>query len=156
MQNYLSKLLVLVIGFVLGLSKEVAAQYGIVNCQYLFKGKVESGLCAKGIEGIRVSVADPADTNFSPEPAMTDADGSFQVLILTPTMPFYMETLELRVDDIDGEANGGKFLSQKAIVKLDESNVFETRHAEWSREYSVLTENKFLLKKEDGLPCSDK
>lgn len=144
------------LGFLLGISKEVAAQYGIVNCHYLFKGKVESGLCQEGIEGMKVSILVPTDTLFKPVQAFTDASGDFQLTLDIPHMPRSMPALLLRVEDVDGDAGKGKFLSQEMPIKIDNTNVFETHHGDWDNEYRVLYDPKLLMRKEDGLPCFEK
>lgn len=92
-------------------------EYGVPRINYIVKGVVtdEAG---NPIQGIQTKFV--GDLNYA-DPTKTDANGNYQILATTyPSL----NGCKLIVNDIDGEANGGEFLSDTIDVeKLPKNEV---------------------------------
>lgn len=92
-------------------------EYGVPRINFIVKGVVtdEAGNPIQGIQTKFVGDLNDAD------PTKTDANGNYQILATTyPSL----NGCKLIVNDIDGEANGGEFLSDTIDVeKLPKNEV---------------------------------
>ena len=86
-------------------------EYGAMEAAYEISGKVTDDT-GKSIQEIRVinQSHDQSDTLY------TDLDGKFH-------FQFWGNYPRLKVEDIDGEANGGEFLPQEIEVKFTEADL---------------------------------
>lgn len=93
-----------------------AEEYGVPHADFEVKGMVSDGKTGP-VQGIRISVSE-AGGAYSTSSTMTDESGSYA---LTGSF-FPSETIEIKVEDIDGEENGGVFESQTRTVTLERKN----------------------------------
>lgn len=84
--------------------------YGTPSMDYEVSGKVVDQ-DSKAIEGISVKV----ERDFSEQSVLTSKDGSF--VVKGKSFP---GSLELSFEDIDGEANGGEFVTKTQEVELEQ------------------------------------
>lgn len=108
----------------------VAAEYGVPSATYRFIGKV-TGENEEGIPGIRVAVKMSADWtgayverdgNMVPyiwehaDTLFTDEKGEFaRQYALLEDIESIPKHVQMKVEDVDGEENGGTFATQEGI-----------------------------------------
>ncbi len=156
MNTAFQKILVLFIAFIFGISQETAAQYGIVSCTYKFKGNVQEGVCGTGISGIKVSLTVPSDSNIQPLEVFTDEQGNYLLEYSTTSFPNNAKAVRIWVEDVDGAKNRGTFLPQQVLLPISSDNVWESERGDWERYFVYLTEQRFLMRTEQELPCGSK
>ena len=97
--------------------------YGTPTADYIFKGRVtdEAGVPIQGIKTSLKQVFKADDRTYVEglDSVLTDASGDYQ-LKYGGMMGFTEHQSKLIVEDIDGEANGGKFLSD--TIDIDFKN----------------------------------
>jgi len=119
-------------------------EYGAPNVNYVFKGQVtdEAG---KPVEGIKTSLKRiyPGYYEGTIDSTLTDTSGQYQVEF----NGLIGNEDKLIVEDIDGEANGGEFLSDTInVVNLDEEQV-EPGDGRWYRgKYEIKADIKLKKK----------
>lgn len=96
-------------------------EYGVPSVNYVFKGQVtdEAG---KPVEGIKTSLKRiyPGYYENTIDSTLTDAAGQYQVEF----KGLIGDEDKLIVEDIDGETNGGEFLSDTiSVVSFDQEQV---------------------------------
>ena len=101
------KLILLLLGFLGVLYTSCTYMYGAIEAEYEISGKV-TDKTGKSIQEIRVINQNHAQSDT----LYTDPDGKFH-------FQFWGNYPRLKVEDIDGEANGGEFLPQEIEVILD-------------------------------------
>ena len=99
-------------------------EYGTPNADYVFKGTVtdEAGTPVQGVKAVLKEMPDYAPGYaYGIDSTQTDAAGKYQI----DTRIYVSSTgVRLVVEDIDGEANGGEFLSDTIDVsKLDAKKI---------------------------------
>lgn len=157
MKIIFNKLLIISLGFLFGISEEVAAQYGIVQCHYKIKGEVYADQCDFGISGIRVSLINTADTNSNRVIAFTDSKGKYELELSDGMLfPEKVPPMQLRIEDVDGTQNKGSFKPISVPLIIDMNSVNETKRESWDRSYDYLIQNRFMLRPEGMLPCDEK
>jgi hypothetical protein len=57
---------------------------------------------------------------------------------------------------VDGVENHGLFLSQEALIEVKPDHVWQTGTGEWDRYFLFLSEQRFLLRTKEALPCAEK
>ena len=139
------KIIVVLLGF-LGIfnSCERPCEYGVPHGQYEFKGIVTNKETSDPIQNIQVVTY--RDTVY------TDNEGKFTFNVISP--PF-----SLKVEDIDGEENGGDFAMQTIDVKFTKADQVEKGDGKWYEGKFVKTQNIKLEKKgtvhpEYGMPAT--
>ncbi len=97
-----------------------APEYGCPYAEYLFNAEVKDGETDTPIKGIRVSVIEKHSEQFTDTLAvgLTQADG--KVRLQVGRMPTDKHTLV--ADDVDGEANGGKYNSTSTVITTDDDD----------------------------------
>lgn len=112
----LSKIITL-IGFFLGFSTKVAAQYGVWEAPYRYSGEVKSNICNEPVKGIKVTLEDEQKNVLSQ--TYTTEYGQFSVRY---NAYFDNKTLYLRFTDVDGPDKNGSYLPfSSAVSSFDES-----------------------------------
>lgn len=112
----LSKIVTL-LGFFLGFSTKVAAQYGVWEAPYRYSGEVKSNICNEPVKGIKVTLEDEQKNVLSQ--TYTTEYGQFSVRY---NAYFDNKTLYLRFTDVDGPDKNGSFLPfSSAVSSFDES-----------------------------------
>lgn len=92
-----------------------ADEYGTPYADFEVKGRVQDAVLSQPVQGIQVSAL---YSLTDPEPvvtAVTDAEGRFD---LTGSF-FPAESILIEVKDVDGEENGGVFVSTTITVPLE-------------------------------------
>lgn len=105
-----------IIGFILGFTSKVVAQYGAWVASYRYMGHVKSEICNEPLSGIKVTMNDTKDNILSE--AVTDESGQFNISYRS----YYdEEKLYLKFTDDDGKKNKGEFISfSEAVGAYDE------------------------------------
>ena len=114
---------------------EGTVMYG-VPAVYLIKGDVKNEANGKSIPNIRV-IAENADTIY------TDSKGKYFYKFSTMDLSDFYLTFE----DIDGQANGGEFVSQEKKVIFTEANRVDQEKCSEAGRMFVKTQNIKLKKK---------
>jgi putative lipoprotein (rSAM/lipoprotein system) len=122
---------------ILGLSGIVysCAKYGMIVPESEIKGTITDKTTAKPIQGIRVIREtflhnDTVYTNSEGRYAFEFADGNY-----------------LKIEDIDGDANGGDFESQEVYVRFTESDLVKRSNSNKKPDRYVKVQNIELEKK---------
>ena len=110
-------------------------EYGVPITEYQIKGQVtdEAGTPVQGIKtSVKIIMSSPSADGkkeiYARDSVLTDASGKYDISFATT--PGNPET-KLIVEDIDGEANGGEFLSDtldidyEKAVHMDDSYRYE-------------------------------
>ena len=122
----------------------------VERCEY---GCPTTGFQAKGtvtdeagtpVSGIRVILTSEYKDEFSTDTVFTDTQGNFKTKRLesVSTEPFF-----LVYDDVDGEANGGEFLSDTTSLRQLTPIQTEKGDGRWYEGEYVYTDKKALKKK---------
>lgn len=156
MIKVIQKTILLFLTLMLGISKESAAQYGVVSCNYKISGSVQEGYCESVLPGIKVSLSKPSDSTFRPVEVLTDEKGNYVLVYSSSQFPNAVGQMRIKVEDVDGEKNNGAFLPQEAIIVINNEQVWTVDAGGWERNYFVLNEQRFLLRTEQKLPCAEK
>ncbi len=93
------------IGFFLGFTSKVLAQYGAWVASYRYMGNVNSEICNEPLNGIKVTLEDKNHTVL--QETYTDKLGAFYI---NARSEGYDERLYLKFTDVDGLKNNGEFL----------------------------------------------
>ena len=108
------------------------SEYGVPYGDYKLNGVVTDKETSNPIQNIQV--VQYGDTIY------TNTEGKFT---------FYndMNNLHLKIEDIDGEENGGDFESQEIEVKFTQADQVEKGEGKWNKGKFVKTQNIKLEKK---------
>ena len=106
-----------------------ALMYGVPVAGYQIKGQVtdEAGTPVQGIKtAVKIIMSSPSADGkkevYARDSVLTDASGKYDISFATT--PGNPET-KLIVEDIDGEANGGEFLSDTLDVDFEKAILIE-------------------------------
>lgn len=121
-------------------------EYGTPNVDYIIRGTVtdEVGTPILGIKTVLKDIPDNyPDYAYSIDSAMTDAAGKYQI---EKRIYVHQDGRKLIVEDIDGEANGGEFLSDTVDISKLEAKKIGEGDGRWnSGKYEINAD--FKLKK---------
>jgi putative lipoprotein (rSAM/lipoprotein system) len=95
-------------------------EYGCPNADYILRGTVTDSLTNNPVSNIRVSLLQDTIHQIFGDSTLTDADGKYTFLF--NEMPYETITFKLLLQDIDGDSNGGSFLSEDVDVNITEDN----------------------------------
>lgn len=123
---------------------EPREMYGTPTADYLIVGTVTDTIKNNPVQNIRVSIKDRAEPFTPRDTVYTDTDGKYRILFqLFPyeSAPFY-----LKVEDIDGELNGGLYLTEECFINVTAANLDKSKAKGW---YSgkITAAKDFKLKK---------
>jgi len=107
---------------------EPREMYGTPTADYLIKGSVTDELSTTPVKDIRVIIRDSRDSLYRmADTAYTDSNGKYAFTFTN--IPDESILYELKAEDIDGAANGGPFITEKATASLAEAT-WDKSHAE--------------------------
>ncbi|OPZ99980.1 MAG: hypothetical protein BWY70_00835 [Bacteroidetes bacterium ADurb.Bin408] len=112
----LSKIITL-LGFFLGFSTKVAAQYGVWEAPYRYSGEVKSHMCNEPVKGIKVTLEDEQKNILAQ--TYTTEYGQFSIRYYAYD---YDKTLYLHFADVDGPDNNGSFLTFSSALSTENEN----------------------------------
>jgi putative lipoprotein (rSAM/lipoprotein system) len=99
------------IGFILGFTSKVLAQYGAWVASYKYMGNVSSEICNEPLNGIKVTLEDKNEIVL--DETYTNEAGVFNI---SARSEGYDERLFLNFADVDGTKNNGEFLAHTETV----------------------------------------
>jgi putative lipoprotein (rSAM/lipoprotein system) len=100
-------------GFMIGFTSKVLAQYGAPVMHFKLLGQVKSVGCEQAVGGVEVALVN--DVTGQVTKVRTDSEGNFNFRILE----YYWEyEFTMNLADIDGDANQGEFVSKSLRFKL--------------------------------------
>jgi len=112
-------------------------EYGEPYADYELKGVVTDKETSKPIKNIRIVHQTYRDTTY------TDAEGKY-AFIYNDNL---LEHLDLKIEDIDGEENGGEFEAQEIDVKFTNADRVKKGDGHWYEGKYEKTQNIELEKK---------
>ena len=126
-------------------------EYGVPHADYILKGTVtdETGTAVQGIKTSlkEVHKYDTGTYTYGIDSIQTNESGNYQ-LQFAKESSFYKESIKLIVEDIDGEANGGEFLSD--TIDIDYNKAVKVRKGDregwYEGTYEVVTDIKLKKK----------
>jgi len=125
-------------------------EYGVPHVDYILKGTVTDETDTP-VQGLKISLKevykdDTGTYGYGIDSIQTNESGIYQ-LKFTKASYFNRESIKLIVEDIDGEANGGEFLSDTLDIDFDNA-VKVAKGDRWGYEgkYKVLTDIKLKRK----------
>jgi|WetSurMetagenome_2_1015567.scaffolds.fasta_scaffold116171_2 putative lipoprotein (rSAM/lipoprotein system) len=155
MKRNLNKLIILILGFVFGISQEVAAQYGIVTCHYKMNGEVKMSDCDYSIPGIKISLKN-ARNGAELASAVSNSKGTFDLSFSNNHMPNNLDSLQLYAIDTDGTKNWAEFDSSMINVTFKGNALKTISNNEWDKSYEYVEEILVGLKPKENSPCDDR
>lgn len=109
----------------------VIAEYGVPNADYIIKGTVtdEAGTPVQGIKTVVKEMPEGySEYAYSIDSTLTDAAGKYQ---MKTNIDFGTQGKKLVVQDIDGEANGGEFMSDTIDISKFEAKKIGEGDRHW-------------------------
>jgi len=136
------KIIVILLGF-FGIcsSCNMPMEYGEPYADYEVKGVITNKENAQPIENIRV-IQGSRDTIY------TDTEGKYAFNYFDYSPPHPERIFHLKVEDIDGEENGGDFATQEIELKITEADRVQKGDGNWYEGKFGKTENVELELKE--------
>ena len=134
------KIILLILGFS-GIFYS-CSMYGTPAADYEIKCIVTDKTTAKPIKNIQIVHQMYRDTTY------TDAEGKY-VFIYNRDL---IDQLHLVVEDIDGEANGGEFITQEIDIDITQADRVKKGRGAWDWGKYVKTQNIELEKKDVVIP----
>ena len=127
-----------------------ALMYGVPVAGYQIKGQVtdEAGTPVQGIKtAVKIIMSSPSADGkkeiYARDSVLTDASGKYDISATAPGNP---ET-KLIVEDIDGEANSGEFLSDTLDIDYDKAvKAGEGDHHWYTGKFEITTDVKLKKK----------
>ena len=122
-------------------------EYGTPHADYILKGTVTDEVGAP-IKGIKTSLKEVYGhkTGYCVDSIQTNESGNYQ-LKLGKESNFFKENVKLIVEDIDGEANGGEFLSDTLDIDYSKAvKVGEGDQRWYEGTFEVVTDIKLKKK----------
>jgi putative lipoprotein (rSAM/lipoprotein system) len=118
MKNLMNRPLALFLsflGFMIGFTSKVLAQYGAPVMHYKILGQVKAVECEQAIGGVEVTLVNDATGEI--DRIRTDRDGNFSFRIIEY---FWSSEYTMNIADIDGDHNGGLFESASFKFRPEE------------------------------------
>jgi putative lipoprotein (rSAM/lipoprotein system) len=124
--KFFDKILVILLGF-FGIFNSCTQpdEYGTPYADFEIKGVVTSKETGQPIQNIRV-IRNP----FGSDTLYTDVDGKYYFQCGGSSI-YGGQTFHLKVEDIDGEANGGDFVPQEIEVVITEDDRIKKGDGKW-------------------------
>ena len=125
-------------------------EYSVPHVEYILKGIVTDEADTP-VQGLKTSVKEvyKGDTGtyvYGRDSILTDESGNYQ-LKFAKESSFNRESIKLIVEDIDGEANGGEFLSDTLDIDYDKAvKVVKGDRWGYDGKYEVVTDIKVKRK----------
>ena len=123
--------------------KEMLPMYGVPHGEYALKGVVTDKKTSNPIPNIQVvrqRTSEYGDTIY------TDANGKYAFVF--GDFPYEENVYHLKIEDIDGEENGGDFKPQEIDVKITQDDQIEKGSGNWDKGKFLKTVNIKLERKE--------
>ena len=123
-------------------------EYGAPHADYILKGTVtdETGTPVQGIKTSLKEVYKDEGHIYGMDSIQTNPSGNYQFTYRLGS-DFYGEHIKLIVEDIDGEANGGEFLSDTLDIDYNKAvKVGEGDNHWYAGKYEVTTDVKLKKK----------
>ncbi|MCL2131715.1 MAG: radical SAM-associated putative lipoprotein [Lentimicrobiaceae bacterium] len=125
--KFFDKIIVVLLG-ILGVfnSCEKPLEYGTPHANYEVKGVITNKETSKPIQNIQVIRQihqEYGDTLY------TDADGKY--VFAFGDFPYKDNVYRLKIEDIDGEENGGDFVTKEIEVKITQADQIEKGDGNW-------------------------
>ena len=121
--------------------------YGCPTADYIVKGQVTDEVGAP-VQGVKTSLkqrikTDAGTVTFGIDSIQTNETGSYQF----KSMDYWAQDIKLIVEDIDGEANGGEFLSDTLDIDFGKAVQTKKGDGEWYGGVFEITQDVKLKKK---------
>lgn len=141
------------LGLLLGFSFKVAAQYGIVEEDYIVSGAVLSLDCDFKIPKIKVTLIDnDKEYNIPDFKKFTDTDGLFYFTLRKEMLD---DDIDIVVEDIDSTANMGWFVKSTIKLHVDPALFNLVNKSEWRRSYQYPENILIYMKSMGEAPCDE-
>lgn len=105
------------IGFMVGFTSKVLAQYGAPMNYFKINGNIKSEICNENLPGISIKIEDPSSDQVYHQ--VSDENGNFT---LTAETEWNNKYLKFTYIDIDGTENHGEYLPQTLTYQLTRQN----------------------------------
>jgi hypothetical protein len=156
MRRFYSKLIILILGIVLGITNGTAAQkYRIVSCQYQINGQVEVNDCSVRIPKIKMSLIN-LKTGTELTSTLTNTNGLFSLFYSSHFPPEYFDSLQLTANDIDSVSNLGVFDSSSFIFSFKVDDLMLNNNEDGVKYYDDPRVFLIELKPEENIPCEER
>lgn len=106
------------IGFMVGFTSKVLAQYGAPMNYFKINGNIKSEICNDNLPGISIEIEDPSSNQVYHQ--VSDENGNFT---LTAETEWGNKYLKFTYKDIDGIENHGEYLPQTLTYQLTRQNM---------------------------------
>lgn len=108
---------------------EPREMYGTPTADYLIMGTITDSLTNTPVQNIRVSLKDRVEPFIPRDTAYTDANGKYSFSF--QLFPYESVPFNLKIEDIDGESNGGLYLSEEGTAEVTTTNLDKSNAKGW-------------------------
>jgi putative lipoprotein (rSAM/lipoprotein system) len=108
---------------------EPREMYGTPTADYLILGTVTDSLTNAPVQNIRVSLKNQTEPFTPSDTVYTDAAGKYSISF--QAFPYESVPFHLKVEDIDGESNGGPYLTEEGIAEITATNLDKSKANGW-------------------------
>jgi putative lipoprotein (rSAM/lipoprotein system) len=123
---------------------EPREMYGTPTADYHILGTVTDSLTNSPVKDIRVSLKSMLEPYTPGDTVFTDAAGKYSFSF--KSFPFESLSIGLKVEDIDGETNGGPYLAEEGIARVTATSLDDSKAKDWYSGKITATKD-FKLKK---------
>ena len=126
--NY-KKILVFLLS-IIGISVVSCMDYGVPQASFELKGKVTDTL-DNPIENIQITLQE----SYHGEKSTTDETGNYELGVDVGVFYDYNTTILVKVEDVDGEENGGEFATQIVTFPIKDSDYVKGKDGKRDKDY---------------------
>lgn len=108
---------------------EPREMYGTPTADYLIMGTVTDSLTNTPVQNIRVSIKNPIEPFMPIDTVFTDAEGKYSFLF--HLFPYESVPFNIKTEDIDGESNGGPYITKEGTAEVTVTNMDKSKAKGW-------------------------
>jgi putative lipoprotein (rSAM/lipoprotein system) len=130
--KFFDKLIMALMGlfpFYTACDDEPREMYGTPTADYLIMGTVTDSLTNTPVQHIRVSIKDSVEPFIPSDTVYTDAAGKYSFSF--QLFPYGSVPFKLKIEDIDGESNGGPYLTEEGITEVAATSLDKSKAKGW-------------------------
>ena len=147
------KIFLATLGLMLGFSFKVAAQYGVVEEDYIISGAVLSMDCDFKIPNIKISLVDNDKVYNIPDfKKFTDSGGLYYFTLRKEMLD---DDIDIVVEDLDSAANMGWFQKKTIKLHVDRALFNQVNKSEWRRSYQYPEQVLIYMESMGIAPCDE-
>lgn len=125
-------------GLTTACERNTLAEYGAPNADFIIKGTVSDSITTHQLKNIRVVRQFRNELPYG-DTIYTSTDGKYQFTF--NDIPLNPPHYKIKFEDIDGEQNGGEFITREVDVQIGSSDWVDSGDGDWYDGKAVKTQN---------------